>query len=118
MADILTKVWMMAKNWFIKFIKFNDIITNFSPSSLAVPPAWTFVDSIQVVNTGHLHIRQLTNKGRQMKGGIDTTILCGLDDRRQIFYDVSIPFTEGNIILGCHRCVAVYRNQTVFHGPY
>jgi hypothetical protein len=86
------------------------LITGKNEARPTEPASWSFVDSVKTTtNSGHFHIRRLTTRGRQLTSTIDTPILCKPGSNYKYFFDVAVPFTEANVILGCPQCVVEYR---------
>jgi hypothetical protein len=72
---------------------------------------FSFVDN-GITTTGRYHLRELTNQGYKLGGGIDTPTLCGIENRS--YFDSSLPITATSLKSACPDCVVLYRAEPVY----
>lgn len=74
------------------------------------PPAvFSYCESVHAWGTSPWHTRKLTEQGRKLGGGIDTTSLCGLVARG---WDLAVEIPKKRARHDCPRCRAVWEEMT------
>lgn len=68
-------------------------------------PSYSFCESIHATSTSPWHIRELTEVGRKLGGGIDTASLCGLIVRG---WDLEVEITQHHFDRCCVKCAEAY----------
>jgi len=71
---------------------------------------FSFCESVTASGSSPWHIRQLTNEGKKLGGGIDTTSLCG-HVKPPYGWDLAVPITEYHLVHACTDCVTKYRKE-------
>lgn len=69
------------------------------------PPEYSFCETNAAY---HWHIRRLTDTGRHLGGGADTSTLCGMTPS----WDILCPISDSTLATTCDRCAMAYGEAT------
>lgn len=69
---------------------------------------YSFCESVHATSRSPWHIRQLTDAGMKLGGGIDTNSLCDLV-KSPLGWDLDVVPTEHHLSHACAGCVSLYR---------
>jgi len=69
---------------------------------------FSFCESVTASGSSPWHIRQLTNEGQKLGGGIDTMSLCG-HVKPPYGWDLNVAITNHHLEHACSDCVAKYK---------
>jgi len=77
----------------------------------AAAPKYAFCESVLATPISKWHIRELTDKGLRLTGGIDSPSLCALINKG---WDLDVPIDLKNIkrYNTCLKCVNAYKRLT------
>lgn len=74
-------------------------------------PGFSFCESIHACSNAKWHIRQLSDKGTKLGGGIDTNSLCGNVDHTVGGWDLEVCLSEHHLQNNtCRVCAEKYKH--------
>ena len=69
---------------------------------------YSFCENVHAGPFSRWHIRKLTDVGRKLGGGADTSSLCG----KQVHWDLQVEITEFHLAHNtCLKCLEKYNKQ-------
>lgn len=68
---------------------------------------YSFCESMYATGSSPWHVRLLTEKGRKLGGGADTSALCG----RQVAWDLSVELTQHHLTHCCRSCASLLETR-------
>ena len=81
------------------------------------PKKYSFCESVFAPPKGWWHIRELTEAGQKLGGGIDTPGLCGRPDLKFGGWDLAVELSEFHLNNNaCKACLEEYLRRVHYDG--